>query len=402
MASRRMTHDVAIVGMGCTPFRDHWDRSADDLLVEAVRECVGAVPALSLDDVDAFWVGTQGSGMSGQTLSRPLRLRGKPVTRVENYCATGSEAFRNAAYAVASGAYDVVMATGVEKLKDSSFSGLTAVFPPADGTDVDWTAPASFSLLAPAYQQAYGLDDTDLRRTLTSIAVKNHANGALNERAQFRKAVTAEAVERAPRIAGPLGVMDCSGVSDGAAAAIIVRAEDAHLYTDRPVFLRGMGFVSGAGDGLAVDGYDFNTFPEVVEAARVAYEQAGVTDPASEISLAEVHDCFTPTELVLMEDLGFSGRGKGWADVLDGRYALDGALPVNTDGGLKSFGHPIGATGLRMMFECFTQLRGEAGDRQVPDARLAVAQNLGGQPGSCVAFVAVLGNELPAREGGAA
>jgi acetyl-CoA C-acetyltransferase len=400
MAGRRMTHDVAIVGMGCTPFRDHWDRSADDLLVEAVRECVAGVPALAggLDGVDAFWVGTQGSGMSGQTLSRPLRLKGKPVTRVENYCATGSEAFRNAAYAVASGAYDVVMATGVEKLKDSSFSGLTAVFPPADGTDVDWTAPASFSLLAPAYQAAYGLDDADLRRTLTAIAVKNHAHGALNGRAQFQKAVTAEAVERAPRIAGPLGVMDCSGVSDGAAAAIIVRAEDAHLYTDKPVYLRGMGFVSGAGDGLAVDDYDFTTFPEVVEAARVAYEQAGVTDPATEISLAEVHDCFTPTELVLMEDLGFSTRGKGWADVLDGRYGLGGSLPVNTDGGLKSFGHPIGATGLRMMFECFTQLRGEAGERQVPDARLAVAQNLGGQPGSCVAFVAVLGSELPTRD----
>lgn len=398
MAGRRMTHDVAIVGMGCTPFRDHWDRSADDLLVEAVRECVAGVPALpgGLDGVDAFWVGTQGSGMSGQTLSRPLRLQGKPVTRVENYCATGSEAFRNAAYAVASGAYDVVMATGVEKLKDSSFSGLTAVFPPADGTDVDWTAPASFSLLAPAYQAAYGLDDTDLRRTLTAIAVKNHAHGALNGRAQFQKAVTAEAVERSPRIAGPLGVMDCSGVSDGAAAAIVVRAEDAHLYTDKPVYLRGMGFVSGSGAGLAVDDYDFTTFPEVVEAARVAYEQAGVTDPATEISLAEVHDCFTPTELVLMEDLGFSSRGKGWADVLDGRYGLGGALPVNTDGGLKSFGHPIGATGLRMMFECFTQLRGEAGERQVPDARLAVAQNLGGQPGSCVAFVAVLGTELPA------
>ncbi|MGB0099003.1 MAG: acetyl-CoA acetyltransferase [Nocardioides sp.] len=393
MASRQMVQDVAIVAMGCTPFRDHWNSSADDLLVDAVGDCLEGVPELELADVDAFWVGTQGSGMSGQTLSRPLRLRGKPVTRVENYCATGSESFRNAAYAVSSGAYDVVMATGVEKLKDSSFSGLTAVYPPADGTDVDWTAPASFSLLAPAYQQAHGLGDDDLRRTLTAIAVKNHANGALNERAQFRKAVSAEAVERAPRIAGPLGVLDCSGVSDGAAAALIVRAEDAYRYTDRPVFLRGMGFVAGAGDGLASDDYDFTTFPEVVEAARVAYEQAGVTDPASEISLAEVHDCFTPTELVLMEDLGFSGRGKGWADILDGRYSLDGALPVNTDGGLKSFGHPIGATGLRMMFECWTQLRGDAGDRQVPDARLAVAQNLGGQPGSCVAFVAVLGRE---------
>lgn len=393
MANHRMAHDVAIVAMGCTPFRDHWNSSADDLLVDAVGECLEMLPEVAIEDVDAFWVGTQGSGMSGQTLARPLRLVGKPVTRVENYCATGSEAFRNAAFAVASGAYDMVMATGVEKLKDSSQSGLSAVYPPADGTDVDWTAPAGFSLLAPAYQGAYGVGDRDLRSTLTHVAVKNHANGALNSRAQFQKAISAEVVEASPKIAGPLGVMDCSGVSDGAAAAILVRAEDAYKYTDKPIFLKGMSFVAGAGEGLATDGYDFTSFPEVVTAAAQAYEQAGVTDPATQISLAEVHDCFTPTELVLMEDLGFSERGKGWRDVLDGRYDLDGALPVNTDGGLKSFGHPIGATGLRMMFECFTQLRGEAGDRQVPDAKLAVAQNLGGQPGSCVAFVAVLGNE---------
>lgn len=393
MASRRLAHDVAIVAMGCTPFRDHWNSSADDLLVDAVTECMSALPDVAVHDVDAFWVGTQGSGMSGQTLARPLRLVGKPVTRVENYCATGSEAFRNAAFAVASGAYDIVMATGVEKLKDSSQSGLSAVYPPDEGTNVDWTAPAGFSLLAPAYQQAYQVGDTEMRSALTKVATKNHANGALNERAQFRKAVSAATVENAPRIAGQLGVMDCSGVSDGAAAAILVRAEDAYKYTDKPVFLRGMSFVAGSGQGLATDGYDFTTFPEVVEAARQAYEQAGVTDPASQISLAEVHDCFTPTEVVLMEDLGFSERGKAWRDILDGRYDLDGALPVNTDGGLKSFGHPIGATGLRMMFECFTQLRGDAGDRQVPDARLAVAQNLGGQPGSSVAFVAVLGSE---------
>jgi acetyl-CoA C-acetyltransferase len=388
-----MTKGVAIVAMGCTPFRDHWASSADDLLVDAVTECVDSLPGVQLNDVDAFWVGTQGSGMSGQTLARPLRLVGKPVTRVENYCATGSESFRNAAFAVASGAYDLVMATGVEKLKDSSFSGLTAVWPPADGTDVDWTAPASFSLLAPAYEQAHGISEGDMRRALTKVAMKNHANGALNERAQFRKAVTAETVENSPRIAGQLGVMDCSGVSDGAAAAILVRSEDAYKYTDKPIFLRGMGFVAGSGSGLATDEYDFTTFPEVVQAAQQAYEQAGVTDPATQISLAEVHDCFTPTEVVLMEDLGFSERGKGWRDVLDGRYDLGGDLPINTDGGLKSFGHPIGATGLRMMFECFTQLRGEAGERQVEGAELAVAQNLGGQPGSCVAFVAVLGNK---------
>ncbi|ROO85804.1 acetyl-CoA C-acetyltransferase [Actinocorallia herbida] len=386
---------VAIVAMGCTPFREHWDKSADDLLVDAVTECMDGVPGLALDDVEAFWVGTQGSGMSGQTLAKPLGLRGKPVTRVENYCATGSEAFRNAAYAVASGAYDVVMATGVEKLKDSSFSGLTATWPPSDGTDVEWTAPGGFSLLAPAYRARYGLTERELRDALTHIAVRNHANGALNPKAQFRKAVSKEAVERSPRIAGSLSVMDCSGVADGAAAALIVRAEDAHRYTDRPVFLKGMGFVAGNGDGLSTDGYDFTTFPEVVQATAEAYAQAGVTRPREQIDVAEVHDCFTPTELVLMEDLGFAERGRAWADIVAGSFDRDGAVAVNPDGGLKSFGHPVGATGLRMFYECFLQLRGAAGDRQVPGARLAVAQNLGGQPGSCVAFTAVIGNEAP-------
>lgn len=393
MAAHGLRDRVAVVGMGCTPFRDHWQRSADDLLVEAVEECVASCPGLELGEVDAYWVGTQGSGMSGMTLSKPLRLREKPVTRVENFCATGSESFRNACFAVASGAYDVVMATGVEKLKDSPYSGLTATWPPSDGTDVEWTAPGAFSLLAPAYADRYGVDADALREALTHIAVKNHANGALNERAQYRRPVAAEAVTSAPRIAGPLGVLDCSGVSDGAAAALIVRAEDAARHTDRPVFLKGMSFVAGAGDGLAREGYDFTTFPEVVAAAKEAYAQAGVADPRAEIALAEVHDCFTPTELVLMEDLGFSARGQAWRDVLDGVFDRDGSLPVNPDGGLKSFGHPVGATGLRMLFECWQQLRGEAGERQVPDAKLALTQNLGGQPGACVAFVAVVGQE---------
>lgn len=395
MASHGLSNRVAIVAMGCTPFRDHWDKSADDLLVDAVVECMAGAPGVELADVDAFWVGTQGSGMSGQTLAKPLQLHGKPVTRVENYCATGSEAFRNAAFAVASGAYDVVMATGVEKLKDSAYSGLTAAWPPSDGTDVEWTAPSGFSLLGPAYQQRYGVTDEQLRSVLTHIAWKNHANGARNDRAQFRSVVSKETIDSSPKIAGMLGVMDCSGVADGAAAALIVRAEDAYRYTDRPIFLKGMGFVAGNGAGLRTDGYDFTTFPEVVQAAGEAYAQAGVTDPRSQIGVAEVHDCFTVTELVLMEDLGFSARGEGWRDAIAGAFDADGAVAVNVDGGLKSFGHPVGATGLRMLFECFTQLRGDAGDRQVADAKLALAQNLGGQPGSCVAFVAVLGNEAP-------
>jgi acetyl-CoA C-acetyltransferase len=394
MARNGFKDRVAIVGMGCTQFKEHWDCSADDLVVSAMSECIESTGGkVTLSDVDAFWVGTQGSGMAGVTVSRPMHVSA-PVTRVENYCATGSDSLRNAAYAVASGAYDVVMAVGVEKLKDSPYSGLTAAWPPSDGTKVDWTAPASFSLLAPAYAKKYGLTDRELRDVLTHIAWKNHQNGALNSRAQFRKAVSKETIEKSACVAGPLGVFDCSGVADGSAAAIIVRAEDAHRYTDNPVYVKALSLTSGTGGGLRESVQDFTTFPEVEQSAREAYEQAGITDPRTQISFAEVHDCFTPTELVLMEDLGFSPRGTAWRDVLDGVFDLSGALPINPDGGLKSFGHPIGASGLRMLFECWLQFSGRAGDRQLADPKLAVTHNLGGQPGECVSFVSVVGKEL--------
>jgi len=394
MARNGFKDRVAIVGMGCTQFKEHWDCSADDLVVSAMSECLESTGGkVALSDVDAFWVGTQGSGMAGVTVSRPMHVSA-PVTRVENYCATGSDSLRNAAYAVASGAYDIVMAVGVEKLKDSPYSGLTAAWPPSDGTKVDWTAPASFSLLAPAYAKKYGLTDRELRDVLTHIAWKNHQNGALNSRAQFRKAVSKETIEKSASVAGPLGVFDCSGVADGSAAAIIVRAEDAHRYTDNPVYVKALSLTSGTGGGLRESVQDFTTFPEVEQSAREAYEHAGITDPRTQISFAEVHDCFTPTELVLMEDLGFSPRGTAWRDVLDGVFDLSGALPINPDGGLKSFGHPIGASGLRMLFECWLQFSGRAGDRQLVDPKLAVTHNLGGQPGECVSFVSVVGKEL--------
>ncbi|UTI63295.1 acetyl-CoA acetyltransferase [Paraconexibacter antarcticus] len=384
---------MAIVGMGCTPFGEHWDSSVDDLMVDAVQECVGSVPDFTRESVDAYWLGTMGSGSSGMTLSRPLKIDHKPVTRVENFCATGSEAFRNACYAVASGAYDCVMAVGAEKLKDSGFSGLVLPALPGDGTESDLTAPALFSLLVPAYSQAYGVDEDVMKRVMTRIAYKNHANGAKNERAQFRKVVSEETIACSPLVAGPLGIFDCSGVADGAAAALIVRAEDAHRYSDNPIYVKALSLIAGPGQGSQDPRYDFTSFTEVVACAKDAYAQAGVTDPRTQISMAEVHDCFTPTELVLMEDLGFSERGAGWQDVLDGHFDLDGRLPVNPDGGLKSFGHPIGASGLRMLFEMWLQLRGEAGERQLENPRLGLTQNLGGQPGACVSFISIVGRE---------
>jgi acetyl-CoA C-acetyltransferase len=197
-------------------------------------------------------------------------------------------------------------------------------------------------------------------------------------------------------VAGRLSVFDCSGVADGSAAAIVVRSEDAHRYTDRPLYLKALSFVAGTGSGLIDPAYDYTTFPEVVATAADAYAQAGVTDPAAEIAMAEVHDCFTPTEMVLMEDLGFSERGQAWQDVENGRFELHGELPVNSDGGLKSFGHPIGASGLRMHYECWLQLRGEAPeDRRIPRSgrSLGLVHNLGGYPGEMVSFVSIVGPE---------
>ncbi|HEV3364649.1 MAG TPA: acetyl-CoA acetyltransferase [Acidimicrobiia bacterium] len=398
MASNGIRDKVAIVGMGCTAFGEHWDKSVDDLLVEAVKEA-STTSGIPLADVDAFWLGTMASGLSGLTLSRPLKLDYKPVTRVENFCATGSESFRNACYAVASGAYDMVMATGVEKLKDSGYSGLVVNMDGGDGTTAPMTPPAMFSLLAPAYAKKYGVDEAELKDVMARIAWKNHYNGARNPRAQFRKEVSKEAICASPLVAGPLGIFDCSGVSDGAAAAIIVRAEDAHRYTDKPIYVKGLSFAAGPANGPMDPSYDFTTFTEVVRSAEDAYAQAGITNPRAELAMAEVHDCFTPTELVLMEDLGFAERGFGWKEVLAGTFDLEGELAVNPDGGLKSFGHPIGASGLRMLFEAWLQLRHEAPpERAIKSVteggrKLALTHNLGGAPGECVSFVSIVGSE---------
>ena len=282
------------------------------------------------------------------------------MTRVENFCATGSEAFRNACYAVASGAYDTAMAIGVEKLKDTGYSGLTGHPPRRRRDGPGLSSPAAFSFLAPSYGHKYGVDRDQMKEVMSRIACKNHQNGARNPRAQFQKEVSMETISKAPLVAGELGVFDCSGVSDGSAAAIICRVEDAHKYCANPLYVKALSFVAGPAAGPIDPAYDYTTFEEVVRSAADAYAQAGITDPRAQLAMAEVHDCFTPTELVLMEDLGFAERGTAWKEVLAGTFDRDGELPVNPDGGLKSFGHPIGASGLRMLFECWLQLRGEA------------------------------------------
>ena len=400
MAARGICDRVAIVGMGCTAFGEHWNRSTDDLIIDAVQQATEG-GSLAVSDVDAFWLGTYQSGISGLTLSRPLRLKGKPVSRVENMCATGSEALRNACYAVASGAYDSAMAVGVEKLKDSGFSGLTRQSIPGDGTGGTLgttTGPANFSLLGPAYAKKYGLDAEELKNVITRIAWKNHYNGARNSRAQFRKEVATDTIACSPLVAGQLGIFDCSGVSDGAAAAIVVRAEDAHRYTDSPIYVKALSLVAGDASGNVDPDYEFTGFPEVVASAKQAYLEAGVNDPRNQLALAEVHDCFTVTELVLMEDLGFAERGTAWKAALAGAFDLDGELPVNPDGGLKAFGHPVGASGLRMIFECWLQLRGQAPENRTVKTvaagkTLGLTHNLGGGPGECVSFVSIVGSE---------
>ena len=397
MGSHGIKDQVAIVGMGCTRFGEHWNKGAADLLIESTTDALASA-GIAKHDVDAFWLGTAMSGMSGMTLSRPLQLQNKPVTRVENFCATGSEALRNAAYAVASGAYDVAMAVGVEKVKDSGYQGLVgAGKTPTDGTNRTLTAAAMFAMCAPAYGHKYGVSDDQMREVLARISWKNHYNGARNPRAQFRKEVTMDTICGAPLMAGGLRVFDCSGVADGSAAAVLVRAEDAHRYTDRPLYVKALSFVAGNASGNADPDYDYTWFPEIHAAGLDAYAQAGVTDPRGQIAMAEVHDCFTPAELLIYEDLGFVERGTAWKEVLAGTFDLAGDLPVNPDGGLKSFGHPVGASGLRMFFESWLQLRGEAPeDRRITTASrgLGLTHNLGGFPGEMVSFVGIVGNEL--------
>ncbi len=388
---------VAIVGMGCTRFGERWDMGVEDLLVEAAYEAFHDA-GIEPKDIQAAWLGTVFSGITALTMS-PLGLQYIPMTRVENMCATGSEALRGAAYAVASGACDIALAIGVEKLKDSGQTGVKGpaiVGDNADGSSgvgSGFSAPASFAYLGTRYFHHYGLKADHGKRLLAKIAVKNHHNGNLNPKAHFHKELTIEQVVNAPIVAWPLGLYDCCGVSDGAAAAIVVRSDMAKQFRKDPVYVKGLAICVGARQGVMQQDYDYVHVEENVRASKMVYEQAGIKDPRKELSLAEVHDCFTTNELILYEDLGFSQRGKAGEDIEAGTFELNGSLPVNTDGGLKCFGHPLGASGLRMMYEIYKQLQGKADKRQVTNPRLGLAHNLGGNAGMGISSCVVLGNE---------
>jgi acetyl-CoA C-acetyltransferase len=383
---------VAIIGMGCTKFGEMWDRGDSELAVDACYEAFEDA-GLEPKDIEAVWYGTVYGGLTGTRFARALKLEYIPVTRVENLCATGTEAFRGACYAVAAGMYDIVLACGVEKLKDSGAYGMRVGIEPDNRSRIETGAPApvQFSLFANKYFSCYGLSYEEGKRTLAKIAVKNHHNGMFNPKAHLHQEITVEQAVNAPMVAYPLGLFDCCGVTDGAAAAIITRPEIAKKIRKDYVLVKAVACVAGAQQGILQSDYDFTHFEENVRAARMAYAEAGIKDPRKELDLAIVHDCFTITELIIYEDLGFSQRGRAKEDVDAGTFTLEGELPVNTDGGLKSFGHPLAASGLRMIYEVYKQLQGKAGLRQVKDAKLGLTHNLGGIPGSFIVAISILG-----------
>jgi acetyl-CoA C-acetyltransferase len=388
---------VAIVGMGCTKFGERWDKGVEDLIVEAAYEAFEDA-GIGPKDVQAAWIGTVFSGLSAITLS-PLQLQYIPMTRVENMCATGSEALRGASYAVAAGVCDIALAVGVEKLKDSGATGVKGPSVVGDNQDGSsgigpgYSAPASFAYMATRYFEHYNLKPEEGKRLLAKIAVKNHHNGSLNPKAHFQNELTVEQVVNAPIIAWPLGLFDCCGVSDGASVAVVTRADMAKNFRDDPIYIKGMEITVGARQGAMEQDYDFVHIEENVIGSRRAYEEAGIKDPRKEISCAEVHDCFSIHEMIVYEDLGFSKRGRAGEDIEAGTFTLEGELPVNTDGGLKCFGHPLGASGLRMMYEVYKQLQGKAGPRQVKNPHLGLTHNLGGNAGTGICSCFIVGNE---------
>ena len=389
---------VAIIGMGCSKFGERWDVGEEELIVEAYEEARKDA-GIDTTDIQAAWFSSAleevNVGKSALPLSMTLRLPNIPVTRVENMCASGTEAFRGAVYAVAAGACDIALALGAEKLKDTGYGGLPSRTRGVtnDMLGVNGTAPGSFAQLASAYRAKHNRDAKELKRAMAQVSAKSHENGVINPRAHLRKKVTVEQVMEAPMIAEPLGLYDCCGVSDGSAAAIITTPEIARtLGKHNLVTVKSLQLALSNGLEASHNSWDGSYFLTTRIAAKRAYEEAGITNPREEISMMEVHDCFSITELVTMEDLFISAEGNAINDVLDGFYNADGNLPCQIDGGLKCFGHPIGASGLRMLYEMYLQLLGRAEERQLKNPRFALTHNLGGAPNQNVSSIAIIGH----------
>jgi acetyl-CoA C-acetyltransferase len=391
---------VAILGMGCTRFGERWDMSGGDLLVESLMEALEDA-GIEKKDLQAAWLGVHideiNIGKGGTYASNAMHLPFIPVSRLDNFCASGTEAFRGAVYGVASGACDIALAIGVEKLKDTGYGGLPDS--PAFGQEMvmvgpNATAPGMFAQLATAYAAKHNIPMERIKEAITHISWKSHQNGAKNPRAHLRKAVTKEQIMGSPMIAYPLGLFDCCGVSDGSAAAIVTTPEIAKKLkpNDPLVRVKALQIAVSSGEEAAYDKWDGASVMTTRAASKRAYDEAGIKDPRAEISMMEVHDCFSITEMCTMEDLWISPEGGAPEDILGGFYDLDGQIPCQPDGGLKCFGHPIGASGIRMIFEMYNQLLGRwPEDRAVKDPKFGLTHNLGGVPNNNVCSIAIFG-----------
>lgn len=384
---------VSVVGVGCTRFGERFDAGYSDLVAEAVREAL-VDAGLDRRRVDAAWLGTAfpdagvWKGRSGMDLAEATGIFGIPITRVSNYCATGAEAVRGAAHALLAGACDVALAVGVEKLRDRPPQESIVGMMLHDGHPVrqkGFTAAGTFAVYARRHFHERGMT----RKDLAQVSVKNHRLGVDNPLAHFRKPLSLDEVMAAPMVADPIGLLDACPTTDGAAAVVLVRAEDAGRFA-APVDVAGIGLSVSSGWDLPFfdPGHAFLGFQATRDAAARAYSQAGIVDPRRDLDLAEVHDCFSIVELITYEDLGLCGEGEAASLLWSGATDRGGDVVVNGSGGLLSCGHPVGATGVRMVHEVTTQLRGRAGRRQVEGARRGLAHNIGG-PGA-IASVLVL------------
>ncbi|MBU1672353.1 MAG: acetyl-CoA acetyltransferase [Actinobacteria bacterium] len=391
---------VVVLGMGCTKFGERWEAGPEDLAVEAFTECL-ADAQIEKKDIQASWLGSHideiNIGKGGNFLGLTLKLPLIPVTRTENFCASGTEAFRGACYGVASGAYDIALAFGVEKLKDTGYGGLPDS--PAFGQvqamiGPNATAPGMFAQIATAYSAKYNVPMDRIKEAMAHISWKSHQNGAKNPRAHLRKPIPIEQIMGAPMIAYPLGLFDCCGVSDGSSCAIVTTPEIASKIkpNDPQVKVKALQVAVSSGEEALYTKWDGAGMITTREAAKRAYAEAGIKNPREEISMMEVHDCFSITEFATMEDLGISAPGTAADDILAGFYDLDGQIPCQPDGGLKCFGHPIAASGLRMLFEMYNQLLGRwPEDRAVKDPKYGLTHNLGGVPNQNVCSIAIVG-----------
>ncbi len=379
---------VAVIGIGKTAFGAFPDRDLRSLAVEAGQKALEDA-GIEPGRVEAFYLGNfAGPSFVGQNHLAPyvaagLGITSVPCTRFEAACASSGSAFYHAVSSVAAGLQDIVLIGGVEKMTSQPTPKVTEILSAAGDMCGEGRAgatfPALFAMIARRHMYQYGTT----REMLAAVAVKNHANGAKNPLAHMRKVITIEQALNGKPISEPLTVYDCSLVSDGAAAVVIAPLDRAAEFTKKPIRVRG---IAQASDVVALDEKDdVTTFKAVRAAAEKAYKMAGVQ--ASDVQFAEVHDCFTIAEIVAIEDLGFAAKGQGGPYTLEGRTCLNGERPVNTSGGLKSKGHPVGATGVGQICDIAIQIRGDAGERQIPNNTLGVAQNLGGSGATCVVTV---------------